>query len=96
MRDRKAVRALRGDAHGRRSRCLLGAFAKRRICLLRTRSNYQIREVENMTLVQDKGAYAKYTDVTGKLYIPLVYFNGAKRPLKKTNGSKKNAKTARR
>ena len=33
-------------------------------------------------IVKDMGAYAKYTDVTGKLYIPLVYFNGAKRPCK--------------
>jgi len=33
--------------------------------------------------VQDKGAYGKYTDSSGKLYIPFVYFNRTKKPCKR-------------
>lgn len=34
-------------------------------------------------IVQDRGAYAKITDISGKLYIPLVYTNTRKRPCKR-------------
>ena len=33
--------------------------------------------------VQDKGAYGKYTDVSGKLYIPFARTNMTKRPCKR-------------
>ena len=33
--------------------------------------------------VQDRGAYAKVTDASGKLYIPLVYTNTRKKPCKR-------------
>ena len=33
--------------------------------------------------VQDRGAYGKYTDVSGKLYIPFARINMTKRPCKR-------------
>ena len=33
--------------------------------------------------VQDKGAYGKYIDASGKLYIPFARMNIAKRPCKR-------------
>ena len=34
-------------------------------------------------IIQDKGAYGKYTDSSGKLYIPFARMSMAKRPCKR-------------